>query len=52
MYIKKRNGTKEEFKPEKIEKAIYKAFKATNYEPNKKDSKIVSEFLDEITAVH
>lgn len=49
MYIKKRNGTKEKFKPEKIEKAIYKAFKATDYEPNKKDSKIVSEFLDEIS---
>ena len=49
MYIKKRNGTKEEFKPEKIEKAIYKAFRATDFYVHKRDSKIVSEFLDEIS---
>ena len=47
-FVTKRNGTKEEFNPEKIEAAIYKAFQATGIALSEKDKKIVSEFIDTI----
>ena len=47
-FVTKRNGTKEEFNPEKIEAAIYKAFQATDIALSEKDKKIVSEFIDTI----
>ena len=40
MLIVKRNGTKEEFNPEKIEGAILKAFKACNYRISEMGRKI------------
>lgn len=45
-YVIKRNGSKEKFNPEKIEKAIFKAFKACNYSLSEKDKRTVSEFID------
>ena len=41
----KRNGTKEEFNPEKIEKAILKAFNACNYALNNKEKQQIREFI-------
>lgn len=49
QYVVKRNGSKEEFNPEKIEKAILKAFKACEYEPNSKDKQQLEVFLDELS---
>lgn len=46
MLIKKRNGSKEEFNSNKIEKAILKAFKASNYSLSEKDKRTISEFID------
>jgi ribonucleoside-triphosphate reductase len=48
MLIVKRNGTKEEFNPEKIEGAILKAFKACNYRISKMDRRNISEFIDSL----
>ena len=48
-FVIKRDGSKEEFNPEKIETAIYKAFDACKYSLSEKDKKIISEFIDTIT---
>lgn len=48
MLIVKRNGTKEEFNPEKIEGAILKAFKACNYSISKVDRRNITEFIDNL----
>lgn len=48
MLIVKRNGTKEEFNPEKIEGAILKAFKACNYRISEMDRRNISEFIDSL----
>ena len=48
MLIVKRNGTKEEFNPEKIERAILKAFKACNYRIGEMDRRNISEFIDSL----
>lgn len=45
-FVIKRDGTKEEFNPQKIETAILKAFKACNYPLSEKDKRTVSEFID------
>lgn len=45
MLIVKRNGTKEEFNPEKIEGAILKAFKACNYSICEVDRRNIAEFI-------
>lgn len=46
MLIVKRNGTKEEFNPEKIEGAILKAFRACNYRIGEMDRRNITEFID------
>ena len=46
MLIVKRNGTKEEFNPEKIEEAILKAFKACNYSISEVDRRNITEFIN------
>ena len=48
MLIVKRNGTKEEFNPEKIEGAILKAFKACNYRIGETDRRNITEFIDHL----
>jgi ribonucleoside-triphosphate reductase len=48
MLIIKRNGTKEEFNPEKIEGAILKAFKACNYSIGEVDRRNITEFIDNL----
>lgn len=48
MLIVKRNGTKEEFNPEKIEEAILKAFKACNYSIGEVDRRNITEFIDNL----
>lgn len=48
MLIVKRNGTKEEFNPEKIEGAIFKAFKACNYSIGEVDRRNITEFIDNL----
>lgn len=48
MLIVKRNGTKEEFNPEKIEGAILKAFKACNYRIGEMDRRNITEFIDHL----
>lgn len=48
MLIVKRNGTKEEFNPEKIEGAILKAFKACNYRTSEMDRRNITEFIDSL----
>ena len=48
MLIVKRNGTKEEFNPEKIEGAILKAFKACNYSISEVDRRNITEFIDNV----
>lgn len=48
MLIVKRNGTKEEFNPEKIEGAILKAFKACNYRIGEMDRRNITEFIDNL----
>ena len=48
-YVTKRNGSKEEFNQEKIEKAILKAFKACSIEPNSKDKQHLAGFLSELS---
>lgn len=48
MLIVKRNGTKEEFSPEKIEGAILKAFKACNYSISEVDRRNITEFIDNL----
>lgn len=48
MLIVKRNDTKEEFNPEKIEGAILKAFKACNYRISEMDRRNISEFIDSL----
>lgn len=48
MLIVKRNGTKEEFNPEKIEGAILKAFKACNYRISEMDRRNITEFIDNL----
>lgn len=48
MLIVKRNGTKEEFNPEKIEGAILKAFKACNYSISEVDRRNITEFIDHL----
>lgn len=48
MLVIKRNGTKEEFNPEKIEGAILKAFKACNYRINEVDKRNIAEFIDNL----
>ena len=45
MLIVKRNGTKEEFNPEKIEGAILKAFKACNYSISEMDKRNIAKFI-------
>lgn len=45
MIVIKRDGSKEEFNSTKIETAILKAFKASNYELSKKDNQALSEFI-------
>ena len=46
MLIIKRNGTKEEFNPEKINNAICKAIKACNYDISEEDRRNITEFID------
>lgn len=46
MLIVKRNGTKEEFNPEKINNAICKAIKACNYDISEEDRRNITEFID------
>lgn len=48
MLIVKRNGTKEEFNPEKIEGAILKAFRARNYSISEVDRRNIAEFIDNL----
>lgn len=48
MLIVKRNGTKEEFNPEKIEGAILKAFKACSYRIGEVDRRNITEFIDNL----
>ena len=48
MLIVKCNGTKEEFNPEKIEGAIFKAFKACNYSIGEVDRRNITEFIDNL----
>ena len=48
MLVIKRNGTKEEFNPEKIEGAILKAFKACNYRISEVDRRNTTEFIDNL----
>ena len=48
MLIVKRNGTKEEFNPEKIEGAILKAFKACNYRIGEVDRRNITEFINNL----
>lgn len=48
MLIVKRNGTKEEFNPEKIKAAILKAFKACNYRIGEMDRRNITEFIDHL----
>lgn len=48
MLVIKRNGTKEEFNPEKIEGAILKAFKACNYRISEVDKRNIAEFIDSL----
>lgn len=48
MLIVKRNGTKEEFNPEKIEGAILKAFKACNYSISEMDRRNIAKFIDSL----
>lgn len=48
MLIVKRNGTKEEFNPEKIEGAILKAFKARNYRIGEVDRRNITEFINNL----
>ena len=45
MFVIKRNGTKEQFKKEKIQEAINKAFNALNWKIN---SDIIVKIVDEI----
>lgn len=49
MLIVKRNGTKEEFNPEKIEGAILKAFKARNYRIGEVDRRNITEFISNLS---
>lgn len=49
MLIVKRNGTKEEFNPEKIEGAILKAFKACNYRISEMDRRNITEFINNLS---
>ena len=44
MYVIKRDGSKEEFNPQKIENAILKAFKANNYSLNDAELEHIKEF--------
>lgn len=48
MLIVKRNDTKEEFNPEKIEGAILKAFKACNYSIGEVDRRNITEFINNL----
>lgn len=48
MLIVKRNGTKEEFNPEKIEGAILKAFKACSYRIGEVDRRNITEFINNL----
>lgn len=48
MLIVKRNDTKEEFNPEKIEGAILKAFKACNYRIGEMDRRNITEFINHL----
>ena len=48
MLIVKRNGTKEEFNPEKIEGAILKAFKACSYRISEVDRRNITEFINNL----
>ena len=48
-YVIKRNGTKEEFDPEKIEAAILKAFKSCGVEPSGRDNQHLAGFLSELS---
>lgn len=49
MLIVKRNGTKEEFNPEKIEGAILKAFNACNYNIGEVDRRNITEFINNLS---
>lgn len=49
MLIVKRNGTKEEFNPKKIEGAILKAIKACNYSISEVDRRNITEFIDSLS---
>lgn len=49
MLIVKRNGTKEEFNPEKIKGAILKAIKACNYSISEGDRRNITEFIDSLS---
>ena len=44
MYVIKRDGSKEKFNPEKIEKAILKAFKALNYDLSDQEKDVIKMF--------
>lgn len=48
MQVIKRNGTKEDFNSNKIEAAMFKAFKACKYDLSEKDKKNVDEFLSSL----
>lgn len=48
MIVIKRDGTKEEFNPEKIEKAILKAFKSCDYKLGEVDRKHLADFIDSL----
>ena len=44
IFVTKRDGSKEEFNPRKIESAILKAFDACGIDPSKKDKKLINVF--------
>lgn len=44
MKVIKRDGSQEEFNPEKIEKAILRAFKALNYDPSDQEKDVIKMF--------
>ena len=48
-WVIKRNGSREEFIPEKIENAILKAFKSCNYKISEKDNQHIAGFLNQLS---
>ena len=51
MLIQKRDGSKEEFNPEKIENAILKAYNACGYAPTLSNKKEIQQFCRKLEAV-